>query len=258
MVCTQFLGFRNFVHDGIVFLQQPPPLFHVVRFQNLLTGFLNGQFRGIQLPTVHYGIITVVNSVVPAVLTGLDSKIALAAQFPCSLLVLCLNFGVEVCMVSFHDLGKLADVEHIAQTAHVKVVIIQMFQPCRKAAPIRVIHLNHAAIGNAVEVVIVAVDETNILRQRFRLPDAPPADASLRDVFEDLYAFLLDGLTVIVRKFKQIPVPGGRDGVLSIWRQILFRDLPTFQRLASYLVISGKADPCTVFPEMQIPCILYS
>ena len=50
MVCIQFLGFRNFVHDGIVVLQQPPPLFQVVRFQNLLTGFLNGQFRGIQLP----------------------------------------------------------------------------------------------------------------------------------------------------------------------------------------------------------------
>ena len=33
---------------------------------------------------------------------------------------------------------------------------------------------------------LVAVDETNIIRQRFRLPDAPPADARLRDVFEDL------------------------------------------------------------------------
>ena len=69
-------------------------------------------------------------------------------------------------------------------------------------------------------------------------------------------SFLLDGLAVIVRKFKQIPVPGGRDGVPSIWRQVLFRDLPTFQRLASYLVISGKADPCTVFPEMQIAFIV--
>ena len=102
----------------------------------------------------------------------------------------------------------------------------------------------------------MAVDEPNVFRQRFRLPDAPSADARLRDVFEDLYAFLLDDLAVIVRKFKQIPVPGGRDGVLSIWRQILFRDLPTFQRLASYLVISGKADPCTVFPEMQIAFIV--
>ena len=159
-------------------------------------------------------------------------------------------------MVSFHDFGKLADVEHIAQTAHVKVIIIQMFHPCRKTAPIRVIHLNHAAIWNAIEVIIVAVDETNILRQRFRLPDAPSADARLRDVFEDLYAFLLDGLTVIVRKFKQIPVPGGRDGVLSIWRQVLFGDLPAFQRLTSYLVVGGKADSCTVFPEMQIAFIV--
>ena len=255
MICTKFLGFRNFVYDGIVVLQQPSPLFHVVSFQNLLTGFLNGQFRCIQLPAVHHGIIAVVNGVVPAILTGLDSKIALAAQFPCSLLVLCLNLRVEVGMVSFHDLGKLADVEHIAQTAHVKVVIIQMFHPCCKTAPIRVIHLNHAAIWNAIEVIIVAVDETNVFRQRFRLPDAPSANARLRDVFEDLYAFLLDGLTVIVRKFKQIPVPGGRDSVPSIWRQILFRDLPTFQRLSSYLVIGGKADPCTVFPEMQIAFI---
>ena len=99
MVCAQFLGFRNFIHDGIVVLQQPPPLFQVVRFQNLLTGFLNGQFRGIQLPAVHYGIITVVNSVVPAVLTGLDGKITFAAQFPRRLLVLCLNLRVEVGMV---------------------------------------------------------------------------------------------------------------------------------------------------------------
>ena len=28
------------------------------------------------------------------------------------------------------------------------------------------------------------------------------------------------------------------------------------QRLNSYLVISGKADPCTVFPEMQIAFIV--
>ena len=130
-----------------------------------------------------------VNGVVPSILTGLDGKITFATQFPCGLLVLCLNFGVEVGMVPLHDLGKLADVEHIAQTAHVKVIIIQMFHPCRKTAPIRVIHLNHAAIWNAIEVIIVAVDETNILRQRFRLPDAPSADARLRDVFEDLYAF---------------------------------------------------------------------
>ena len=197
-------------------------------------------------------IIAVVEGVVPSILTGLDCKVAFAAQFPRRLLVLCLNLRVEVCMVSFHDLGKLADVEHIAQTAHVKVIIIQMFQPCRKAAPIRVIHLYNSAIGNAIEVVIVAVDETNILRQRFRLPDAPSADARLRDVFEDLYAFLLDDLAVIVRKFKQIPVPGGRNGVPAIGRQVLFRDLPAFQRLTSYLVVGGKADACAILSQMQV------
>ena len=85
---------------------------------------------------------------------------------------------------------------------------------------------------------------------------APSADTSLRDVFEDLYAFLLDDLAVIVRKFKQIPVPGGRNGVPAIGRQVLFRDLPAFQRLTSYLVVGGKADSCTVFPEMQIAFIV--
>ena len=97
-------------------------------------------------------------------------------------------------MVSFHDLGKLADVEHIAQTAHVKVVIIQMFQPCRKAAPIRVIHLYNSAIWNAVEVVIVAVDETNILRQRFRLPEMFIRDSYYDVLFTKLLAMLRKGL----------------------------------------------------------------
>ena len=169
------------------------------------------------------------------------------------------QFGILQKLMHRPDVDSIVnscDVEHIAQTAHVKVIIIQMFHPCRKTAPIRVIHLNHAAIWNAIEVIIVAVDETNILRQRFRLPDAPPANARLRDVFEDLYAFLLDDLAVIVRKFKQIPVPGGRNGVPAIGRQVLFRDLPAFQRLTSYLVVGGKADSCTVFPEVEIAFIV--
>ena len=54
MVCAPFLGFRNFIHNGIVVLQQPPPLFHVVCFQNLLTGFLNGQFQKDKLFSMDY------------------------------------------------------------------------------------------------------------------------------------------------------------------------------------------------------------
>ena len=81
----------------------------------------------------------------------------------CSLLVLCLNFRVEVGMVPFHDLGKLADVEHIAQTAHVKVIIIQMFQPCRKATPIRVIHLYNSTIGNAGHAHVVRQQSSQTL-----------------------------------------------------------------------------------------------
>ena len=197
-----------------------------------------------------------VEGVVPSILTGLDGKVAFAAQFPCRLLVLCLNLRVEVGMVSFHDLGKLADVEHIAQTAHVKVVIIQMFHSCRKTAPIRVIHLNHAAIWNAIEVIIVAVDKSDIRQNGFGFPDTPPSDTGLRNVFENLHTFQLDGLAVIVRKCKQIPVPGSRNGVPAIRRQVHFRNLPTFQRLTGHFIIGGKADPCTIFPEVQIAFIV--
>ena len=89
MVCAPFLGFRNFIHNGIVVLQQPPPLFHVVRFQNLLTGFLNGQFRGIQLPAVHHRIIAVVEGVVPSILTGLDCKSAKGKTYNATVLLSC-------------------------------------------------------------------------------------------------------------------------------------------------------------------------
>ena len=53
MVCAQFFCFRNFIHDGIVVLQQPPPLFHVVRFQNLLTGFLKKSIVLFTINTIH-------------------------------------------------------------------------------------------------------------------------------------------------------------------------------------------------------------
>ena len=32
-----------------------------------------------------------------------------------------------------------------------------------------------------MEIIVIAVNEPNIRRYRFRLPDTPPADASLRD-----------------------------------------------------------------------------
>ena len=43
-------------------------------------------------------------------------------------------------------------------------------------------------------------------------------DDRLWDVFEDLYAFELDDLALIIRKFKQIPVPGSSNGVFAIRR----------------------------------------
>ena len=93
-----------------------------------------------------------------------------------------------------------------------------MFQLCRKTATIRVVNLNHTAIGNVIEIVIVAVDESNILWHRFRLPDTPFVDAGCGNTFEDFYAFELDDLALIIRKFKQIPVPGSSNGVFAIRR----------------------------------------
>ena len=73
---------------------------------------------------------------------------------------------------------------HIAQAAQIKVVFVQVRHPCRIAAAIRVIYLDHAAIRDAVEVVVVAVDKPNIGRNGFRFPDAPPADAGRWNVLK--------------------------------------------------------------------------
>ena len=197
-----------------------------------------------------------IKCIIPAIITGLDSNIALAAQLPCTLIILRLNFWVEICVVPAHNIGKLADVEHIAQTAHIKVVIIQMFQLCRKTAAIRVVHLNHTTIRNSVEIVIVTVDEPNIFWHRFRLPNTPFVDAGCGNAFENFYAFKLDDLALIFRKYKQIPVPSSSHHVPAIRRQILFGNLPAFQRFARYLIISGKANTCAIFSEVQIAFIV--
>ena len=109
-------------------------------------------------------------------------------------------------------------------------------------------------IQHTVEIIIVAVDKPDIISgNRGVIPDAPPADAGLRDGVEVLQADLLNRLAVIVRKFKQIPVPGSRNGVAAIRRQILLGNLTAFQRRTVRAVVGGKTDAGTVFTQMQKP-----
>ena len=81
-------------------------------------------------------------------------------------------------------------------------------------------------------------------------------DAGCGNAFEDFYAFQLNGLARVIGQFKEIPVPGSGHHVPAIRRQILLGNLPTFQRFARYLIISGKANTCAIFPEVQIAFIV--
>ena len=98
----------------------------------------------------------------------------------------------------------------------------------------------------------MAVDEPDIISgNRGVIPDAPPADTRLRDGIEVLQADLLNCLADIAGKLKQIPVPGGGNGIATIRRQILLGDLPKLLRFTGGAVVGGKADPCAIFTQMQ-------
>lgn len=221
-------------------------------FQNLLPNFLNRQFGCVDLPTVHHRKIAVIKGIIPAILTALDGKIALAAQLPCALLVLRLNLRIGGRTGALHHLAELTDVIDVSVLAQIKMIVVQMLDPCRVTAAIGTVNLNHAMIRHPVEIIVMAVDEPDIISgNRGVIPDAPPADAGLRDGVEVLQADLLNRLAVIAGKLKQIPVPGGRNGVVAIRRQILLGNLTAFQRRTVRAVVGGKADTGTVFPQMQ-------
>ena len=247
----QFLGFCGLVHNKVVVLQRPTPFLKVVCFQNLLPGFLDSQLRGVELPAVHHRIIAVVNGVVPALVGRLDGNVAFAAQLPRPHFVLRLNLRVNTGAVTLHDFRKLADMVR-NKAAEVEMVVVQSFESCRIAAAIGIVNLNHAAVRDAVNIVIAVVDEPDVGRDGFRLPDTPPADACLRNVFEDLDALQLDGLAFIVRKLEQIPIPRRRNGVSAIGRKVLLGNLAAFQRLTGKAPVGGKADACTVLAQMQV------
>ena len=127
-----------------------------------------------------------------------------------------------------------------------------MLDPCRVTAAIGTVNLNHAMIRHPVEIIVVAVDEPDIISgNRGVIPDTPPADTGLWDGVEVLQADLLNRLAVITGKLKQIPVPGGRNSVAAIRRQILLGNLPKLLRRTGGTIIGRKADPGTIFPQMQ-------
>ena len=220
--------------------------------QDFLAHFLNRQFRLVKLPAIHHGKIAVIEGIIPSILTTLDGKIALAAKFPCALLVLCLDFRIGGRTVALHHLTKLGDMIDVPILTQIKMIIVQMLHTRRVTAAIGAVNLNYAVIRHTVEIIVVAVDEPDIISRNCGvIPDAPPADTRLRNGIEVLQADLLNRLAVIAGKLKQIPVPGGRNGVLTIRRKILFGNLTELLRLTSGAVVGGKTDTGTVFPQMQ-------
>ena len=190
--------------------------------------------------------------IIPAIFTGLDGKIAFAAQLPCALLVLCLNLRIGGRAGALHHLAELTDVIDVSVLAQIKMIVVQMLDPCRVTVAIGTVNLNHTMIRHPVEIIIMAVDKPDIISGNCGvIPNAPPADTRLRNGIEVLQADLLNRLAVIAGKLEQIPVPGGGNRVTAIGRQILLRNLPAFQRCASRAVVGGKTDTGTVFPQMQ-------
>ena len=149
------------------------------------------------------------------------------------------GFRVIAGSIALHDLCKLADVEHITQSTNIKMILVPMFQPCRETSAIRVVHLNHTAIGNTVQILIAAVDEPHIILGMDGSSDAPLTDAGIRDVVEDSHAFQLNSPAGSSDRLKKEPVPGGRNGISAIGRQILKGNLSLFQRQQGQLVIGG-------------------
>ena len=193
-----------------------------------------------------------INGIIPAIFTGLDGNITLAAKFPCTLLVLRLDLRVDGRTAALHHLAKLTDVIDVSILSQIKMILVQMFHTRRVATTIRTVNLHHAMIRHTVEIIVMAVDEPDIISGNCGvIPDAPPADTRLRNGIEVLQADLLNRLAVIAGKLEQIPVPGGGNRVAAIGRQILLRNLPAFQRCASRAVVGGKTDTGTVFPQMQ-------
>ena len=123
----------------------------MVRFQNLLPDFLNCQFGCVDLPTIHHRIIAVIKGIIPAILAGLDSKIALATQLPCALLVLCLDFRIGGRAGALHHLAELTDVIDVSVLAQIKMIVVQMLDPCRVTVAIGTVNLNHTMIRHPAE-----------------------------------------------------------------------------------------------------------
>ena len=98
----------------------------------------------------------------------------------------------------------------------------------------------------------MAVDKPNVRLKSFRLPDAPPVDAGIRDTFENLHTFLLNGFARLIGEYKHIPVPGRRKGVSAIRRQIHFGYLPALQQFTVHAFVGGKTYTRAIFAQVQI------
>ena len=104
--------------------------------------------------------------VVIAIVAGLNRKDSVLADFPRSFIPHDLRLCHIVSVVALHDLCELADVEHIG--ADLGVILVDEFTGLHDGL-IGIVNLDAATVRNTEQVLIVAVDKSDVLTIRVKL-----------------------------------------------------------------------------------------
>ena len=139
------------------------PVFQTKGFQNFFSGFDHGQIRVIQLTAIYLVVVLIQQSIIVSVLTGLHRQDSVPTDFPCSFVTHNLRLRHIGCTVTLHDFCELADVEHIV--ADLGVVLVDEFAGLHDGF-IGIVNLNTAAVRNTKQILIAAVDKSDVLAVR--------------------------------------------------------------------------------------------
>ena len=128
---------------------------------------LNHRYIGIvYLTAINLVVVLVEQSVVIAIVAGLDSKDSVPAYFPGGFLTHDLRLCHIACAIALHDFCELADVEHIR--ADLGVILVDKLTRLYDGL-IGIMNLDAATVRNTEQVLIVAVDKSDVLAIQVKL-----------------------------------------------------------------------------------------
>lgn len=139
------------------------PVFQTKGFQNFFSGFDHGQIRIIQLTTIYLVVVFIQQSVIVAILTGLHRQDSVPTDFPCGFITHDFRLCHIGCAVTLHDFCELADVEHIV--TNLGMVLVDEFAGLYDGF-IGIMNLDTATVRNTEQVLIVAVNKSDLLTVR--------------------------------------------------------------------------------------------